>query len=241
MQLISNWGFNAVGGWLGRFVRFGVKKGVFIESAKTPDSRMKVSQVVDSKGAKNSEQDFGPSNSLQKQVNPMKTKDQKIEPVSGFNLLGKIFPTEVTQMIENKDTKNSGPQIPPQVVENIGVNLLPSLQHQVVRKVWGNEFIVLNTNNYCMKLMELFPYKQCSSHRHVVKDETFLVIEGGMTLEVGDEKMFLGVGDRKRIKPGTWHRFKNFTPDKPCWFIEVSTYDSPKDVERRSESGSVSD
>lgn len=116
-----------------------------------------------------------------------------------------------------------------------------------IEKTWGWELEIVNTPEYCGK--ELFVRKDCWSsegkyHYHKIKDETFYIIDGTLTLHYETEEgVLLGkklrVGQSFRIKPGMKHRFttKDF---KGCKFIEFSTTHKDSDsyrVERNSYEG----
>lgn len=105
-------------------------------------------------------------------------------------------------------------------------------------KLWGGEYLITNTELYCAKYLVVNPGYQCSLHRHLVKDETFIVVEGGIQLECGDELLRMTHGMR-RVKPGTWHRFSNKMQHLAV-ILEVSTHHSDDDVERKEESRRLS-
>lgn len=104
-----------------------------------------------------------------------------------------------------------------------------ALKH--VRKLWGREVWLVNSDLYCAKHLYLDPGFACSLHRHPVKDETFLILSGNCLLEYGDSRREMVAYDRQRIAPGTWHRFSN-PGDALCVILEVSTHHDEADVER---------
>lgn len=106
---------------------------------------------------------------------------------------------------------------------------------EFVDKVWGLEEILVNTPLYCAKYLYLQPGYQCSLHRHLVKDETFVVLNGKCMLEFGDDVRYLASGDSQRIAPKTWHRFINHDT-LTCQILEVSTHHDDADVERKEPS-----
>ena len=109
----------------------------------------------------------------------------------------------------------------------------------IVRKVWGIESWYVNNELYCGKMLWVYPRYQCSLHRHLVKDETFYIHEGGpITLEIGEEIRVLALGDSVRIPPGTWHRFANHEYGHAL-IMEVSTHHDDADVERKEESRKI--
>lgn len=104
-----------------------------------------------------------------------------------------------------------------------------------VKKAWGREVILVNNELYCAKYLFVAPGWQCSLHRHLLKDETFLVLDGAIRLEVGNDRHFLFRNDRYRIHRGTWHRFANLESTDTC-ILEVSTHHDDADVERKEPS-----
>ncbi|HVX56466.1 MAG TPA: cupin domain-containing protein [Candidatus Saccharimonadales bacterium] len=102
-----------------------------------------------------------------------------------------------------------------------------------VEKVWGAESWIVN-DAYCCKLLLLKRGMQCSLHYHPIKDETFLVVEGSVRMEVDGAVRTLGVGDSVRISPGLRHRFAGL---EDSVIVETSTHHDDADVVRLSESG----
>lgn len=107
-----------------------------------------------------------------------------------------------------------------------------------VNKVWGQEVYLVDTELYCAKVLYVEPGFACSLHRHLLKDETFVVRGGAIFLEFGNKKRYLARGDTERILPGTWHRFTNRGPARAV-ILEVSTHHSDLDVERKQESRAI--
>ena len=52
-------------------------------------------------------------------------------------------------------------------------------------------------------------------HVHQEQDDTFLVLEGVLTVQVGDEISELGPGDFATVPPGVPHTFDNVHKDQP--------------------------
>lgn len=98
-----------------------------------------------------------------------------------------------------------------------------------IKKEWGWEQWFVNNEKYCGKLI-FIDFNIWSSkgkfHYHLIKDETFFVLEGCLTLQYyeGNIKHCLKLqeGETFRIMPGVKHRFKTNTI-KGCKFIETST------------------
>lgn len=113
-------------------------------------------------------------------------------------------------------------------------------KYPYTHKIWGGEQILVNTDLYCAKLMWVSAHYQCSMHRHLIKDETFIVLEGDVVLELEDKIIRMEKGDRVHVPRGSWHRFRNQNnavfPGFPSKILEISTHHDDADVERREES-----
>lgn len=109
-----------------------------------------------------------------------------------------------------------------------------------VEKHWGYELWLTNRPKYCAKILELKPGKKCSLHRHRDKEETFIVIEGALLLQVGavayPDLRYMSAGDSYDIAPKTYHRFSSRTG---ATILEISTHHSDEDVERLEDSGDL--
>lgn len=99
-----------------------------------------------------------------------------------------------------------------------------------VKKAWGYEDWLENNEKYCLKILHNSgPWSSKGRfHYHKLKDETFIVMEGTMLLELEGKRYKLSEGMKMRIKPLTRHRFKAFTKD--CTMIEVSTHHEDSDT-----------
>ena len=102
-----------------------------------------------------------------------------------------------------------------------------------IGKVWGSELHVVNNELYCLKMMSLKQGFECSIHHHKNKTETFLITDGEMELFIEGVKYRLRRGDYVTIKPNEKHQFFGISDVS---FIEVSTFDSPHDSYRETES-----
>lgn len=95
-------------------------------------------------------------------------------------------------------------------------------------KSWGREIWIANNNKYCGKILEFNPGCGFSVHFHVVKDETFCVLDNGLILNGIDKdtavpyKIKLKKGAVIHIKPGMVHQIWN-EGDSIARIIEVST------------------
>ena len=90
-------------------------------------------------------------------------------------------------------------------------------------KPWGKEYLLVKTDKYAMKRLEVLPGKSLSKQYHEYKHETLHVVEGFGYAEINGEFRTLTVGDTIDISPKTIHRI--MASDK-CWklvIIEAST------------------
>lgn len=95
---------------------------------------------------------------------------------------------------------------------------------QIVEKPWGHEKIWANTDRYVGKLLVINPGHKLSKQYHEIKDETIYVLEGQLSLEIGDEEPDISIlepGEAYHVEPLTIHRF--VATDKGCTLLEVST------------------
>jgi len=93
---------------------------------------------------------------------------------------------------------------------------------------FGTELIVINTDKYCAKILDVNPMHQSSCHLHPIKDETFIAIDFGISIKVGDEEIILGIDESLNIPPQVSHTIINRT-DRVVRLIEVSTKSNEED------------
>ena len=78
-------------------------------------------------------------------------------------------------------------------------------------KPWGYELLWAHTDKYVGKLLHIDAGHALSRQYHEVKDETILVLDGELTLEIGDGEntrtLILGPQETFHVTPGTIHRF----------------------------------
>lgn len=84
--------------------------------------------------------------------------------------------------------------------------LMNSSEIKFVPKGWGFEKWIVNTPEYCGKLLYFVKGKKCSWHYHILKDETFYVQSGKIKLKYSDEddlsnalEVILNPGDKFHI------------------------------------------
>lgn len=60
-------------------------------------------------------------------------------------------------------------------------------------------------------------------HVHQDQDDTFVVLEGTLTLQIGDELFELGPGDVASAKPGTPHTYTNLEKETKVRILNLMT------------------
>lgn len=98
------------------------------------------------------------------------------------------------------------------------------------KKVWGSEEWIVNTPEYCGKILNLNSGFRCSMHYHQKKDETFYLIEGKILLEYGSKRRIMVPGESQRIEPGVSHRFTGLDDSR---IVEFSTHHEESDSYRQ--------
>src|SRR5262245_55365977 len=93
-----------------------------------------------------------------------------------------------------------------------------------VEKPWGHELIWAETARYVGKLLFIKQGEKISRQYHRVKEETLMVKDGELYLEIGAEgdlvTKHMKAGDVFHVAPGTIHRMIGATDVS---IIEVST------------------
>ena len=85
---------------------------------------------------------------------------------------------------------------------------------EVHKKTWGKELWIHNSTKYCGKILEFNENTYFSMHYHLIKEETWFVIEGSFELEYYDLKNAikhlkqLKEGDVVHIVPGVLHKLR---------------------------------
>ena len=60
-------------------------------------------------------------------------------------------------------------------------------------------------------------------HLHVNQEDTFYVVDGVLTVQLGDDIVELGPGDFGTAPPGVPHSFTNADADRPCKAVNLMT------------------
>lgn len=93
-----------------------------------------------------------------------------------------------------------------------------------INKPWGYELIFAQTKDYVGKILHINAGHRLSRQYHNLKEETFLVQSGELTLEIGDNVIITHIlkpGDNFHCPPLTVHRMIATATDVDI--IEVST------------------
>lgn len=111
------------------------------------------------------------------------------------------------------------------------------MREVIIEKLWGQERVLHNDAKYCMKELRINPGFKSSLHMHPIKEETFLVIAGVVTIELDSAVVELPPGSHVTIPPCHRHRF--WTTSPRCVVVEASTEHSDHDVVRFEQSRST--
>lgn len=110
---------------------------------------------------------------------------------------------------------------------------------EIVPKLWGKEYVLVNNEKYCCKILKINPGFRSSIHCHRKKDETFIGISGTALLSMyhdnGKLRIAYGIdsGRWQRIFPKELHSFE---AQNLAWIMEISTTHRDDDVVRLEES-----
>ncbi len=117
------------------------------------------------------------------------------------------------------------------------VQLLAEFKGERHDHVWGYELWVENNEKYCNKLLILNKGFESSWHYHEHKDETFVIIQGQVSLTYANklgapaQTIILNDGDKFRLKPKVVHTFKSLAPKSTV--MEISTTEDGDNVKLR--------
>lgn len=107
--------------------------------------------------------------------------------------------------------------------------------------LWGRELRMVNRSatadcsaEYCGKLIELTYPARSSIHYHKEKTETFIVLNGVVTIQLGNAMRDYGVGEQVTIYPGQKHSFMIARKNngRKALILEVSTHHEDEDTYR---------
>ena len=90
---------------------------------------------------------------------------------------------------------------------------MSSSEIKIVPKGWGYEKWIVNTDEYCGKLLHFIKGKKCSWHYHKLKDETCYLQEGKLLVKYSDNdnlddanEVILERGDKFHVYRGLRHQ-----------------------------------
>lgn len=111
---------------------------------------------------------------------------------------------------------------------------------KIYKKAWGQENWLVNSKDYCGKILSLKKDHFCSLHKHEIKKETFYVLNGKVWIafynlnEKNYKVTVLNKGDTINIPVGVYHSFFGLENSQ---IIEISTEHFENDSYRLFKSG----
>lgn len=107
---------------------------------------------------------------------------------------------------------------------------------KIVKKVWGEELWLVNSDKYCGKLLTISKGAESSYHYHKEKEETFYCLYGEVRLNIeGKDFTLTPHSCPMTIEPKEKHGFMGLIQSV---VLEVSTHHDDSDVVRLTESTS---
>lgn len=130
---------------------------------------------------------------------------------------------QITKIVTNvktilKDSKIIIPDyFPLEISHHYGINQFSK---------YGCVTISIINRAYCKKIIILFPGQKHPTHMHDIKEETFHVLNGSMTLNANGNNYELNAGELFTIERRTVHSFYS---KHGCVFEEISTTHNAND------------
>ena len=100
---------------------------------------------------------------------------------------------------------------------------MPSSKIKYVEKGWGYEKWIVNSPEYCGKILFFEKGKRCSWHYHLLKDETFYLQSGrlhlfyGQTDDLRESFIIRAVNSVNVAAPSS--KEKSFTDERSKYFV----------------------
>ena len=85
---------------------------------------------------------------------------------------------------------------------------------------YGAVLIDCINREYCKKIVVQLPGQVHPSHYHKLKEETFQLLYGDLTIDLDGKQKILSLGETCLVMPGVWH---SFSSKSGCVFEEIST------------------
>lgn len=110
-----------------------------------------------------------------------------------------------------------------QLVKILAQSSRPELDHSlVVYRPWGSYEVLLKSERFKVKRLEIFPGKSLSLQLHHHRSEHWVIVKGSANVVKGDKKLFLTENESVYIPVGCKHRLEN--PGLiPLEVIEIQT------------------
>ena len=97
------------------------------------------------------------------------------------------------------------------------------MKNLMVKKPWGEEYIICKTNNAATWHLKINSRKKTSLHCHPKKKTGFILLDGKVEVMIGFyEKKILKAPDKLMIRPGLFHSTKSLSK-KNSIVLEIET------------------
>lgn len=98
----------------------------------------------------------------------------------------------------------------------------PHIDYQaMIDKVWGKEYLLVKTDSYAFKRLEVHKDKNLSKQYHRLKHETWHIVQGEGIAIINNKQYNIKPGNTFVIPPNTIHQVKSLS--EPLIIIEAST------------------
>lgn len=106
------------------------------------------------------------------------------------------------------------------------------MNNMMVKKPWGEEYIICKTNNSATWHLKILSRKKTSLHCHPQKKTGFILLNGKVEVMVGFyEKKILKAPDKLMIRPGLFHSTKSLSKEGSI-VLEIETPIDKEDLVR---------
>lgn len=100
-----------------------------------------------------------------------------------------------------------------------------SMEYEKIDKPWGYEELIEKNDFYVVKRLMMRAGNRCSLQLHNEKRETIVVLQGALSVQIGDsienlEEVELSFGDTLTLEPRKIHRM---SAREDCLYLEAST------------------
>ena len=106
------------------------------------------------------------------------------------------------------------------------------MKNLIVKKPWGEEYVICKTKNTATWLLKINPKKKTSLHCHPKKKTGFILLKGKVEVMLGFyERKILTAPDKLMIRPGLFHCTRSLSKND-CIIFEVETPINKNDLVR---------